>query len=204
MGDAALEVAARDAVDAAVELERFARRKIPPELVLLAEQQGELLAVGDGPLPRREAQHRGRAAGGMEQAGEHLERGGLAGAVGPEEADELPFLDRKADVFHGGSLLVFATQQAAQRTEQPRLFLVSTEDSRESLHLDDGSGGHGVGQKRNEAPRKRLTSGAVGVTPTSTPASSWIFFVGRYVKPKSTDPIQRLPLSKPTQLVNST
>ncbi len=37
-----------------------------------------------------------RAAGGMQQAGEHLEGGGLAGAIRAEETHDFAGLDRKS------------------------------------------------------------------------------------------------------------
>ena len=44
------------------------------------------------------------AAGGREQAGEHLDGGGFAGAVGAEEAEELAGLDGEVDVVDGGEV----------------------------------------------------------------------------------------------------
>jgi hypothetical protein len=40
---------------------------------------------------------------GCDQTEEHVERGGLAGSVGPEETDHLTFANREADVVHGGN-----------------------------------------------------------------------------------------------------
>ena len=87
---------ARDAVDAGVELEGFARGQVPPELVLLAQQQRELAAVAVVAFPGHVAQHARRAARGVEQPGEHLQGGGLARAVRAEEADQFAFLDRRS------------------------------------------------------------------------------------------------------------
>ena len=42
------------------------------------------------------------AAGGLQQGGEHFDRGRLAGAVRPQERDDLAPLDFKGDVVHGG------------------------------------------------------------------------------------------------------
>ena len=49
-----------------------------------------------------DARHLQRAAGGREQAAQHAERGRLAGAVGPEQAEDLAALDLEADVIDGG------------------------------------------------------------------------------------------------------
>ena len=53
----------------------------------LAEQ----VAAGDG----------GLAAGGRQQRREHAQRGGLAGAVGTEEAEDLAGFDAQVDAGHG-------------------------------------------------------------------------------------------------------
>jgi hypothetical protein len=37
---------------------------------------------------------------GLDQADDHVEAGGLAGAVGAEQADDLAAVDRQADVTH--------------------------------------------------------------------------------------------------------
>ena len=54
------------------------------------------------------AEHARFAAGGIEQAGEHLERGGFARAVRAEEADEFAGFDLEADVVHRDGLFVLA------------------------------------------------------------------------------------------------
>ncbi len=47
-----------------------------------------------------EAPHPALAAGGQQQAVEHADGGGLARPVGPQEAENLPPVDLKADVVH--------------------------------------------------------------------------------------------------------
>jgi hypothetical protein len=56
--------------------------------------------VGDGV----EAEDLDAAGGGGEEAGEHLDGGGLAGAVGAEEAEELTGGDGEVDVLDGGEV----------------------------------------------------------------------------------------------------
>src|SRR5512146_1383612 len=51
----------------------------------------------------------------MQQAGEHLERGGLASAVRPEKADDLARLQVERDAVHGRHILGLAVNQALQR-----------------------------------------------------------------------------------------
>ena len=61
------------------------------------------------------------AGGGIEQAGEHLERGGLARAVGPQETDHLARLDGERDLVHGFDGAVGAVEQAPDGGLQPGL-----------------------------------------------------------------------------------
>ena len=106
--------ACRQRVDFAVKLERIGGRQVPPELVLLAHDERELPAEGVGPVPRRVAEHAGRAAGRVDEAGEHLEGGGLAGPVRPEERDHFAGFDGEADAVDGPDLLVFAVEEGAR------------------------------------------------------------------------------------------
>ena len=48
-----------------------------------------------------DAAHADVAGVGREDASEHPQRGRLAGAVGPEEADDLPGVDAQAHVVDG-------------------------------------------------------------------------------------------------------
>ena len=107
-----------DAVDFGVQFEGLAGGQVPPELVLLAEQQGELPAVAVVAFPGDVAEHAGRAAGGVEQAGQHFQGGGLARAVGAEKADQFAGLDGEADVLDGEGLLVLPAEKAADRAAQ--------------------------------------------------------------------------------------
>ena len=68
--------------------------------------------------------HAGRAGRWGDHAGEQLERGGLAGPVGPEKGDELALLDRQIDAAHGLTRAVLAAEQPAERGEQPLLLLI--------------------------------------------------------------------------------
>ena len=95
-----------------MEAERLGGGQVPPELVLLAHHQGEAAAVGVVALPGDVAQHAGLAAGGIDDAGEQLERRGLAGAVRAEEGDELALLDVEIDAADGLDLAVLAVERA--------------------------------------------------------------------------------------------
>ena len=44
------------------------------------------------------------AAGWLQDGGEHLDGGGLAGAVGAEKAENLPLRNRERDVVHGAKV----------------------------------------------------------------------------------------------------
>ena len=72
------------------------------------------------PFPGNKTEHARIAGGGIEQAGEHFQHGGFAGAVGPEKADQLAFLDLKGDIVRGARFLVFAPDESLDRTAQSR------------------------------------------------------------------------------------
>ena len=58
-------------------------------------------------------EHAPFAAGGVQQPGEHLEGGGLAGAVGAQEADHLAGGQVEGQPIHGLDLLHPAVEQGA-------------------------------------------------------------------------------------------
>ena len=62
----------------------------------VADPAAHLAGVVDDVVP----EHPGRARGGQQQRDEHLDRGGLAGAVGPEQPEQLAALDREVDPAH--------------------------------------------------------------------------------------------------------
>ena len=71
-------------------------------------------------LVRHEAVHDEAAGGGDEDAGQHLDRGRLAGAVGPEVRDRLAGLDAEVDVVDGQLVLVGAGEEVLERADQAR------------------------------------------------------------------------------------
>ena len=137
-GDGAFKAVGRDAVDFRVQLERFARGQVPPKLVFLAEHERELAAVAVGALPRDVTEHAGRAAGGIKQPGEHLERGGLARAVGTEKTDEFAGFDLEADVVDGDELFVLAVEKPFDRAAKTRLLFVGAKGLGQTADFNDG------------------------------------------------------------------
>ena len=59
-----------------------------------------------GLLQHVEAGHRRAARRGRQEAGEDPHGGGLPGAVGAQEAHDLPLFDFEGDVVHGDSASV--------------------------------------------------------------------------------------------------
>ena len=76
--------------------------------------------------------------GGSDDAGEQLERGGLAGAVGAEKGDELALLDRQIDAADGLDLAILAAEQPPHRGQQPFLLLIDAVGLRQPFDFDDG------------------------------------------------------------------
>jgi len=70
-------------------------RQVPDELAAVAHQQGDPAQERALAPVRDEAEHARLAGGRVEEAREHLQGRGLAGAVGPQEADHLARLDRE-------------------------------------------------------------------------------------------------------------
>jgi hypothetical protein len=58
------------------------------------------------PGPRRHAEHAHLAAVRLAQALDHLERGGLARSIRPENPEELPFVDLKAHAVNGAQVAI--------------------------------------------------------------------------------------------------
>ena len=78
-----------------------------------------------------------RPDGGREQAGEHLDGRGFAGAVGAEEAEELAGVDGKVYVVDGDEV-----------AKSPRQML--------------GGNGRGVHRGRQDSSIRKLTAGGIG------------------------------------------
>ena len=91
----------RHSMDRAQNAERVAQRKVPPQLAALPKHHPDLTSE-QAPLRHRVvAAGTHSPAGRDEDAGQHLDRGGLTGAVGPDVADRLPGQDRRGDPVDG-------------------------------------------------------------------------------------------------------
>jgi hypothetical protein len=95
-------VAGRHPVDVPQQLERVAQGQVPPELGALPEHHAD--AEGQpGPAGDRLQTADADPPGGRgEHAGEHLQRGGLAGPVRADVAEHLAALHPQVDPVHGG------------------------------------------------------------------------------------------------------
>ena len=91
---------ARQAVDAAEQRQRLARRQLEPQLRALAEQRADAHRQLPPLLPRHQAEHLRGAAGRVQDAGQHLDRGRLAGAVRADVREPLAGLDGERDALH--------------------------------------------------------------------------------------------------------
>ena len=111
-------------------------RDIPHQLVALPGHQGDLAQIVVLPLVGQVAEHPGFAAGWVEQTGEHLERGGLAGAVGPQEPYHLSRLHLEADRSDRPHVFLLAADEALERGHQPGRALGNSIRLGEVLDLD--------------------------------------------------------------------
>ena len=134
------EVGARDPVDRPVQLERVERGQVPLELVAVAHHErdpAEEVALAPG---RHVAEDAGLARGRVEQAGEHLQRRRLAGAVRAEEADDLARRDLEGDRVDSAHLTRRAADEAAHGGAQAGLALG---DEERLVQIGDADGGLG-------------------------------------------------------------
>src|SRR5882672_9797221 len=109
-----------DVVDGAVEQEGLGGRQVPEELLLLAHHQRDLLEEAALALFRREAGDGHSPLGRVQEARQHFQRGGLAGAVRTEEPDALSSADRERDVLDRLHVLVGPVEERAQGGREPR------------------------------------------------------------------------------------
>src|SRR5262249_49081484 len=125
-----------------MQLETVGRGQVPPELVLLPHNEGKPPAKGVGPFPGDEVEHAGRAAGRVDEAGEDLERGGLAGPVGAEERNHLARLDGETDAIDGADFLVLAPEQTADGAQKARVLLEDAVGLRQGGRFDHWHGAY--------------------------------------------------------------
>ena len=115
------------------------------------------------------------AGGRHEDAGEHLDRRGLAGAVRADVADQLAGLEREGHAVDRDPLLVFAREEGAQRAERSRRALASCERPCAGRALLR-SAGHGDSPLRISSPvivtvSNEYGSGALAIAARA--AESW-------------------------------
>ena len=104
----------RDAVEAGLDLERLARREEGIEQDLLRHDSDRPLGVARI-LVDVEAPDRGAAAALGDQAGEDVDQGRLAGAVGPEQAENAAARDVQGDAVERPLAAAIGLLQVADR-----------------------------------------------------------------------------------------
>src|ERR1700687_4381561 len=108
--DPAIAKASLDVIEVAGKLQELSGA----ELVVEGRGIRHVPNAGLRPLRLRhdvDARYPGRAARRPEQADQHLDRGRLAGAVGPQEAEELPWSHLQVQVLHGRQAAVALGQE---------------------------------------------------------------------------------------------
>ncbi len=125
-------------VDLPVQIEGLARRQVGPELAALPHDDGDphpevLLAQ-----PGHVAHHESLARAGVHDAGEHLQRRGLARPIGAEEADHLALAHRERDSPDRLADELPASDEIVQRAGEPLGLLVIGEMTRQAPNFDYG------------------------------------------------------------------
>src|SRR3989338_38617 len=95
-----LELRLGDFVDFLIEKKAVHSGKIPPELILLPHDDGELFLVFALAFPRSVAQHLRFSPARIQNAREHFKRGGFSRSVRPKKPDEFALFNRKRDIFY--------------------------------------------------------------------------------------------------------
>jgi hypothetical protein len=118
-------------VDLLQQLERLDDRDVPPELGALAEDDSDRSHVFRA-VPVRNVTVADDLSGRRGQdAGQHLDRRGLAGAVRTDVPDHLAGFDRKRHVRDGGDLSGHPPDEGLQRRGQTLFPAICPEDLRE-------------------------------------------------------------------------
>ena len=136
---ALVEIALRDVVDAAQKLEGFDGGDVPPELRALTEDYADGFYVGGALAPGDETVRYHFARRRHEDACEHFDGGGFAGAVRADVADHFAAADFKIYVFDGFDGLVFAMKKILQAAENAFASLETTVVLGESVDRDERS-----------------------------------------------------------------
>lgn len=117
--DASGVVGLRHAVDVAEDLEGLAGGQVPPQLRALPEDRADTTGVGNAVGVRDNAVDRDCAGRRRKDAGEHLDRGGLACAVRPQKGEQFAVLDAEADAADRGLAAVPGRDERAQAPLRP-------------------------------------------------------------------------------------
>ena len=134
----------RDPVHPGHEIERLDQRQVPPQLAALAEHHPDIQRVFLPAPPWHQACDFEGAGCRDQDAGQHLDRGRLACAVGTDIPDQLSALHGEGDAVDRGRRVVLACEQGAQRPERSPLAPRGTERLGESIDPDDRVSDRGV------------------------------------------------------------
>src|SRR6266545_2993072 len=122
------ESIAVDSVNRTIKFERFLRRQVPPQRILLSHEQTKLALHFVAPFPRNKAEHARVTRSWVQQTRKHFEHSGLPGTVWTEKPDKFAFLDLKRDLVCCSRLIVSPPRESFDRAPQPTLFAVSAID----------------------------------------------------------------------------
>ena len=113
---ARVEIALGNVVNPPQQLERFDDGDVPPELRALPENHADGFHIVAALAKGHEAIDANFAAGRDQNAGEHLDAGGFAGAIRADVADHFAAVDRKADAVNRRDRVVVANEEILDRT----------------------------------------------------------------------------------------
>ena len=138
LGQPLAVISLRDVVDRAVEQECLLRWEVPHQLLPVAEHERDAPLERGPARPRVEPCDFHPAAGWVQKAGQHLEGGGLACAVRPQERDDLSRVDAECHVAHRVHVAVAGPEQRPQGAAQSGITHLHLERLAQLLGRYDG------------------------------------------------------------------
>src|SRR5690348_14396212 len=129
-------------IDRAVQLVGLLGRKIPHELLAIAEDERDATLERGPAGPGVEPGDVNAAAARVQQAREHLERRRLARSVGPQEGHDLARADAERHVPDGADLAVTRAQERAKRASDSGVADLDLKGLAQLLRGDEGCLGH--------------------------------------------------------------
>src|SRR5215216_961367 len=108
----------RHLVHVAEQTQAFNHRNIPPQLRFLSEHGADLARIGHPLFVGDESVHEDLATGGDKDSTQHLDRGGFAGAVRPDIANQFTLINMEGDIVDGAGDFILGAEQGTHTAKK--------------------------------------------------------------------------------------